>query len=175
MAWGCTVWSSVMRTLLIAIAVSVVSVNGRELAPDAGTVKGSMTVSGVASTLGHVHAFPKKTFGRPAVLLVFSDILLSAADAADDAKLSTLGNAGKLHAMGILVGADPEGKQIVISNEIYDQGLHGRMSIGGQDTFEPRPGDAKSTAGRLYLKPMKKFENGATFSYDVTFDAPTEG
>jgi hypothetical protein len=111
-----------VRTLVIVVGITVGSVNGRPLQPQDGTAKGSMTVSGKVSSLSHVHAFPKKSFGRPAVLLVFSDIALSAADAGDDSKLSELGNAGKLHAMGILVGDDPQGKKLAISNEIYDQG-----------------------------------------------------
>jgi hypothetical protein len=159
-----------VRTLIAVVAVVIGSMNGG--AP--GTAKGSMTVSGTVSTLTHVHAFPKKVFGRPAVLLVFSDIDLSAADAADDAKLSVLANAGKLHALGILIGDDPNGKAAAISNEIYDQGLHGRMSIGGEDLLEGHKGDASSSSGRLYLKAPKKFENGVTFSYDVTFSAPIE-
>jgi hypothetical protein len=126
------------------------------------------------SKLGHVHALAKNVFGRPAVLLVFSDVALSAADAGNDTKLSELANAGGLHAMGILIGDDREGKMQAISNEIYDQGLHGRMSIGGQDMFEARKGNDKAASGRLYLAAPKKFENGVTFTYDVTFDAPIE-
>ena len=162
-----------VRTLVAMVALVAGSIGG---APGAavGTAKGSMTVAGTASTLTHVHAFPKKVFGRPAVLLVFSDVDLSAADAADDAKLSTLANAGKLHALGILIGDDPSGKAAAISNEIYDQGLKGRMSIGGEDTLEGHKGDATSTSGRLFLKTPKKFENGVTFTYDVTFNAPIE-
>jgi hypothetical protein len=163
-----------IRTLAIVVAVTVSSVNGRPLEAQTGTVEGSMTVSGKVSHLGHVRAFSKKVFGRPAVLLVFSDIALSAAEAANDTRLSELGNAGKLHAMGILIGDDPQGKQRAISNEIYDQGLRGRMSIGGEDTLEARKSDAQSTSGRLYLKPLKTFENGVTFTYDVTFDTPIE-
>ncbi|MEP6918491.1 MAG: hypothetical protein ABJC89_22815 [Acidobacteriota bacterium] len=163
-----------VRALVTVVALSAVSLGANPGAPPTGTAAGSMTVSGKASTLGFVHAFPKKTFGRPAVLLVFSDILLSAADAADDAKLSVLGNSGKLHGMGILVGADPSGKPIAISNEIYDVGFKGRMSIGGEDSFEARKSDDTSSAGHLFLKPAKKFDNGVTFTYDVTFDAPIE-
>lgn len=163
-----------VRTLVAVVALVAGSMDGRAAGIAAGTAKGSMTVSGTASALTHVHAFPKKVFGRPAVLLVFSDVELSAADAADDTKLSTLGNAGKLHAMGILIGDDPNGKAVAISNEIYDQGLHGRMSIGGEDTLEGHKGDASSTSGRLFLKAPKKFENGVIFTYDVTFNAPIE-
>ena len=133
-----------------------------------------MTVGGKVSKLGHVHAFTKKVFGRPAVLLVFSDIALSAADAANDTRLSELANAGGLHAMGILIGDDPEGKKQAISNEIYDPGLHGRMSIGGQDKLEARKGADKSASGRLYLATPQKFASGVTFTYDVTFEAPIE-
>jgi hypothetical protein len=163
-----------VRTFAIVAVITLGWVNARPLGPQDGIAKGSMTVSGKVSTLSHVHAFPKKVFGRPAVLLVFSNIALSAADAGDDSKLSELGNAGTLHAMGILVGDDPQGKKLAMSNEIYDQGLHGRMSIGGEDTLESRKSDEKSTAGRLYLKTLKKFENGVTFTYDVTFDALIE-
>jgi hypothetical protein len=97
-------------------------------------------------------------------VLVFSDVELSAADADNDTKLSELANAGGLHAMGILTGDDPAGKKQAISNEIYDQGLHGRMSIGGQDTFEARKGTDKWASGRLYLATPKKFESGVTFT-----------
>jgi hypothetical protein len=162
-----------MRTLVAVLALVAGSTNGA-VGVAVGTAKGSMTVAGKASTLSHVHAFPKKVFGRPAVLLVFSDVELSAADAADDTKLSTLANTGKLHAMGILIGNDPDGKASAISNEIYDLGLKGRMSIGGEDTLEGHKGDDASTSGRLYLKTPKKFENGVTFTYDVTFSAPIE-
>jgi hypothetical protein len=148
-----------VRTLVIAVAMTAGSFDGRPLEPMAATATGSMTVAGKASTLSHVHAFKKKVFGRPAVLVVISDIALSAADAADDTKLSELGNAGKLHAMGILVGDDPQGKKSAISNEIYDQGLKGRMSIGGEDTFEAGKSTDASIAGRLYLKTPKKFDN----------------
>ena len=48
------------------------------------------------------------------------------------------------------------------------------MSIGGEDLLEGHKGDASSSSGRLYLKAPKKFENGVTFSYDVTFSAPIE-
>lgn len=163
-----------VRTLMFVAAVTVGVVEAAPVQAPAAFVKGTMTVSGKATTLSHVHAFPKKVFGRPAVLLVFSDIALSAADADNDGKLSELGNAGKLHAMGILIGADSQGKQRAISNEIYDQGMKGRMSIGGEDTLEAGKSDDASTAGRLFLKPEKKFENGATLSYDVTFTAPIE-
>lgn len=164
-----------MIRTLVAVAVLVAgSIDGSAPGVAVGTAKGSMTVSGKASTLSHVHAFPKKVFGRPAVLLVFSDVELPSADAADDTKLSTLANAGKLHAMGILIGNDPDGKASAISNEIYDLGLKGRMSIGGEDTLEGHKGDDSSTSGRLYLKTPKKFENGVTFTYDVTFNAPIE-
>jgi hypothetical protein len=162
-----------IRTLVMAAAVTGVVAEG-PLPPPHGTVEGSMTVGGKVSKIGHVHAFPKKVFGRPAMLLVFSDIALSAADAANDTKLSELANAGGLHAMGILIGDNSEGKTQAISNEIYDQGLHGRMSIGGQDTFEARKGNGKSSSGRLHLAAPQKFPNGVTFTYDVTFDAAIE-
>jgi len=162
-----------VRTLVAMVALVAGSMGGTSGAA-VGTAKGSMTVAGRPWTLSHVHAFPKKVFGRPAVLLVFSDVDLSAADAADDTKLSTLASAGKLHALGILIGDDPSGKASAISNEIYDQGLKGRMSIGGEDTLEGHKGDATSTSGRLFLKAPKKFENGVTFTYDVTFNAPIE-
>jgi hypothetical protein len=125
-----------VRTVVMVAALTAGLAEGLPLEPPHGTVEGSMTVGGKVSKLGHVHAFAKKVFGRPAVLLVFSDVALSTADADNDTKLSELANAGGLHAMGILIGDDREGKVQAISNEIYDQGLHGRMSIGGQDTFD---------------------------------------
>jgi hypothetical protein len=163
-----------VRSLAVGICVTIGLAGVRPVASQIGTATGSMTVSGKVSSLSHVHAFPKKVFGRPAVLLVFSDVDLSAADAANDTKLSELGNAGKLHGMGIVVADSPDGKKQALSNEIYDQGFHGRMSIGGEDTFEARQTDEKSSSGRLYLKPAKKFESGVTFTYDVTFDTPIE-
>jgi hypothetical protein len=163
-----------VRTVVMVAALTAGLAEGLPLQPSHATVDGSMTVAGKVSKLGHVRAFAKKVFGRPAVLLVFSDVELSAADADNDTKLSELANAGGLHAMGILTGDDPAGKKQAISNEIYDQGLHGRMSIGGQDTFEARKGTDKWASGRLYLATPKKFESGVTFTYDVTFDAPIE-
>lgn len=163
-----------VRTLALVVAMTAGSVNGRAVDARNGSADGSMTVAGKVSHLSHVHAFSKKVFGRPAVLLVFSDVALSAADAGNDARLSELGNAGKLHGMAILIGDDSEGKKRAISNEIYDQGTRGRMSIGGQDELEPRKSDDKSTSGRLYLKAPKTLDNGVTFTYDVTFDAAVE-
>jgi hypothetical protein len=163
-----------VRVLAMIIVMTIGAVNDRRLEAQAAKADGSMTVSGAVSHLAYVHAFPKKVFGRPAVLLVFSDVALSAADAGNDTRLSELANAGKLHGMGILIGANSQGKQTAISNEIYDQGFHGRMSIGGEETFEPGKIDDRSCAGRLSLKPAKKFESGVTFTYDVTFEAPIE-
>ncbi|MEO8482787.1 MAG: hypothetical protein ABI634_11290 [Acidobacteriota bacterium] len=163
-----------VRSFVCVLVVAMTVVAGHPLVAQSRAVKGSMTVSGKVSQLSHVRAFTKKVFGRPAVLLVFSDIALSAADAANDTKLSELGNNGTLHAMGILIGDDREGKKVAVSNEIYDQGFHGRMSIGGQETFETTRSDATSIAGHVFLKPEKKFDTGITFSYDVTFDAAIE-
>jgi hypothetical protein len=163
-----------LRTSIVVVAMMFSGTAGGPPKAAAGTADGSMTVSGKASHIGHVRAFPKKVFGRPAVLLVFSDTPLSAADAANDSKLSEMGNAGTLHGMGIVIGDDGNGKWQAISNEIYDQGMHGRMSIGGEDTLEAKKNGDVSTAGRLFLKPLKKFDSGTTFTYDVTFDAPLE-
>jgi hypothetical protein len=163
-----------MRTLVMGAALTAGLAEGLPLQPPPGSVEGSMTVGGKVSKLGHVHAFAKKVFGRPAVLLVFSDVALSAADADNDTKLSELANTGALHAMGVLIGDDRDGKTQAISNEIYDQGLHGRMSIGGQDTFEAGKGNDKSPSGRLYLPAPRTFENGVTFTYDVRFDTHIE-
>ena len=163
-----------IRTLVAVVVLVAGSIERRAPGVAVGTAKGSMTVAGKASTLEPRARLPEEGLRQAAVLLVFSDVELSAADAADDTKLSALANAGKLHAMGILIGNDPDGKASAISNEIYDLGLKGRMSIGGEDTLEGHKGDDASTSGRLYLKAPKKFENGVTFTYDVTFNAPIE-
>lgn len=163
--------------LLLAFSSSVI------IASEPGNVNGQMIVNGNKIKLNHVYASARP--GRSdkkkiEIRVILSDVALSDADLASGSNREALADAGKLHAIELLLGDDPMGHpgKIAIYNDIYDVAFKGSqqpMRLQGLDAFETKTDDGKTIAGRHFMASPHKFSdmgNGVTFQDDVTFSAP---
>ncbi|HXH38398.1 MAG TPA: hypothetical protein VNN08_07200 [Thermoanaerobaculia bacterium] len=152
-------------------------------AADPGKVTGQMVVNGKVFKLTHVYASARP--GRSdkkkvEILVILSDVEISAEDLASSSNREALATAGKLHAIELLLGDDPMGHpgKIALYNDIYDAAFNGAqqpMRLQGLDTFETKTDDGKTIAGRHSMPSPHKFSdigNGVTFQDDVIFSAP---
>ncbi len=163
--------------LLLALSSSVVC------ASEPGNVNGQMIVNGKKIKLNHVYAsaMPGRSDKKKIeIRVILSDVALSDADLASGSNREALANAGKLHAIELLLGDDPMGHpgKIALYNDIYDVAFKGSqqpMRLQGLDAFETKTDDGKTIAGRHFMASPHKFSdmgNGVTFQDDVTFSAP---
>ena len=148
-----------------------------------GKVTGQMMVNGKTFKLTHVYASARP--GRSdkkqvEIRVILSDVPISDEDLANAGNREKLATAGKLHAMELMLGADPMGHpgKYPLSNDIYDAAFNGAqqpMRLIGLDEFETKTDDGKTIAGRHFMASPHKFSdigNGVTFQDDVTFSAP---
>jgi hypothetical protein len=165
--------------LVLALGLSSPAVSAAE----PGKVTGQMMVNGKTFKLTHVYASARpgsRDKKQVEIRVILSDVAISAEDLASSSNREKLATAGKLHAMELLLGADPMGHpgKYPLSNDIYDAAFNGAqqpMRLIGLDTFETKTDDGKTIAGRHSMSSPHKFSdigNGVTFQDDVTFSAP---
>jgi hypothetical protein len=152
-------------------------------APKPGKVTGQMMINGKTYKLTHVYArampgsFDTK---QTEIHVIVSDVAISAADLASEENRETLATDGKLHAMELVLEADPTGhsRKRVLFNDIYDaafNALQQPMRLSGLAVFETKTDDGKTIAGRHFMASPHNFGGMAdrvTFQDDVTFSAP---
>jgi hypothetical protein len=164
---------------LLALGLSSPAVSAAEL----GKVTGHMMINGKIVKLTHVYAFARpgsRDKKQVDILVILSDVPISDENLANAGNREKLATAGKLHAMELLLGADPMGHpgKFPFSNDIYDAAFNGSqqpMRLQGTDTFETKTDDGKTIAGRHWMASPINFGdigNGVTFQDDVTFTAP---
>ncbi len=135
----------------------------------AGTAAGTMTADGKTTPIAHGFAYAKTSnFGGSTddVVVVLTDVAVSAADEKDDAARLKLALAGKLNALEITI--DPEGKINAVS--VVNGG--GTLQLTGSDhTFEKNAMGGGRIAGKVASKgKIEKY--GASLSDEATFDLP---
>ena len=163
-------------TLAVALSSSAIA------APETGTVTGHMTVNGKTIKFNHVYASARpnaRDTTKTDIHVIVSDVAISDADLASSTNRENLATAGKLHAMELILGADPMGHpgKYPLQNDIYDSAFNGSqqpMRLIGTDEFETKTDDGKTIAGRHSMSSPHKFSdigNGVVFQDDVTFSA----
>jgi hypothetical protein len=166
------------RILVAFAAIGVLVAGGRPIdARQAGaaaaTVSGTFTVAGKAANLTHVYAksgpgfFDKKKIDTTITL---SDIELTPKQLADDFALGDLANAGKVHAIVLVID---DAKQI-ISCQLHDQAFHMSASVAGTNNkFEATTFTKTRIAGKAYTEKPDTFgPKDVPFQFSVTFDTP---
>src|SRR5436190_23775762 len=128
-------------------------------APQPGTATGRMVVNGKTYALAHAYAFARP--GRldkkqVEIRVVLSDAAIADVDLATPANLEALATAGRLHALELLLGADPMGHpgKRALQNDIYDAAFNGSqqpMRLGGLDEFETATDDGTTISGRHFM------------------------
>jgi hypothetical protein len=165
--------------VLLAIALASTAA----YAAEPGNVTGHMVINGKTIRLTHVYAsaepsrWDKK---KVEIRVILSDAALSDEELASGSKREALANAGKLHAMELILADDPMGHpgKRAMSNDIYDSAFttaQQPMRLSGLDTFETKTDDGKVIAGHHFMESPHKFSdigNNVTFQDDVTFTAP---
>src|ERR1700682_699387 len=92
---------------------------------DPGKVTGKMMVNGKTFKLTHVYASARpgsRDKKQVEIRVILSDVAISAEDLANSGNREKLATAGKLHAIELMLGADPMGHpgKYPLSNDIYD-------------------------------------------------------
>jgi len=165
--------------VMLALGLSLPAFSAAEL----GTVTGKMMINGKTLKLTHVYASAmpgSRDKKQVEIRVILSDVAISAEDLANAGNRERLATAGKLHAIELLLGADPMGHpgKYPLYNDIYDAAFNGAqqpMRLSGTDEFETKTDDGKTIAGRHFMASPHKFSdmgNGVTFQDDVTFSAP---
>ena len=171
-----------MKTCVIVILTLGLSLPGFAAA-EMGTVAGKMMINGKTYKLTHVYASARpgrRDKNQVEIRVILSDVALSAEDLENTGNREKLATAGKLHAMELLLGADPMGHpgKYPLYNDIYDAAFNGSqqpMRLQGLAEFETKTDDGKTIAGRHWMPRPDHFGdigNGVTFQDDVTFSAP---
>lgn len=165
--------------VMLALGLSLPAFSEAEL----GKVTGHMMINGKTIKLTHVYASARpgsRDKKQVEIRVILSDVAISAEDLANAGNREKLATAGKLHAIELILGADPMGHpgKYPLSNDIYDAAFNGAqqpMRLQGLDEFETKTDDGKTIAGRHFMSSPHKFSdmgNGVTFQDDVTFSAP---
>jgi hypothetical protein len=168
----------ISSVVLLAIALSSTIASATEQ----GNVTGKMVINGKTIKLTHVYAsagpsrWDKK---KVEIRVILSDVPLSDEELASGSKREALADAGKLHAMELILADDPMGHpgKRAMSNDIYDSAFttaQQPMRLSGLDTFETKTDDGKTIAGHHFMDSPHKFSdigNNVTFQDDVTFTA----
>lgn len=141
----------------------------------AETAKGHMTFNDTAIPLTNARAIESPSpDGGHYVRVVVSDHPISAADIKvfPDVLLGAT-NAGKLNAVSFLIVENNGVNSLDIYSSLFGDGMSETLSAGNVLKLEHR--DASHIVGRLHIESPHEFdENGLTFSYDFTFDAPIQ-
>jgi len=147
---------------LLFVVPSIVS------AAPAGTVAGTLVVSGKTIKLTHVYAIEQTTDTREKFYkIIFTDVAMTDKELTlfPDAQIESI-NAGKLHAMKL--GLDNERK--FYSAEVFTAGS--TTSMNDTTRFELSKFDGKRIAGHLHLdKPYTEMDE-KTYQFDLKFDTP---
>jgi hypothetical protein len=163
--------------LLFAFGISLLALGTvlPHAALAAETAKGHMTFNNTVISLTNARAIETPSpEGGNYVRVVVSDRPVSAADIKvfPDALLGAI-NAGKLNALSFLIVENNGVHSVDIYSSLFGDGASETLSAGNVLEVEHR--DASHIVGHLHIESSHKFdENGLTFSYDFTFDAPIQ-
>lgn len=164
------------RAFAPALALTMAFAAGgsiRAQAPSGGTVSGTFTVAGKAAKLTHVYAtigpgfFDKK---KQDITVTLSDIELTPKQLGDDFALIDLTNAGKLHAIVLVIDEDKQ----IISCQLHDQAFHMSASVAGTNNkFEATTFTKTRIAGKAYTEKPDTFgPKDVPYQFSATFDTP---
>ncbi|HKW01952.1 MAG TPA: hypothetical protein VJN96_19145 [Vicinamibacterales bacterium] len=139
----------------------------------AATASGTFTVAGKAAKISHVYASSGPGFFDKAKIdttVVLSDVELTPAQLADSFGLVELANAGKVHAIVLVIDADKQ----IISCQMHDQAFRMSASVAGSNNkFDATTFTKTRIAGKAYTaKPDTFGPRDVPFEFSVTFDAP---
>lgn len=155
---------------LALIALASAPLVARQAAP---TVSGTFTVAGKAAKITHVYASSGPGFfdkSKTDMMVVLSDIELTPAQLADQFALVELANAGKVHAIVLVIDADKQ----IISCQMHDQAFKMSASVAGSNNkFDATAFTKTRIAGKAYTaKPDTFGPRDVPYEFSVTFDAP---
>ncbi len=168
----------ISSVVVLAIALSSSAISAAEQ----GKVTGQMVINGKTIKLTHVYASARPSRWdkkKVEIRVIVSDVPLGDEELASGSKREALANAGKLHAMELILADDPMGHpgKRAMSHDIYDSAFttaQQPMRLSGLDTFETKTDDGKVIAGCHFLESPHKFSdigNNVTFQDDMTFTA----
>ena len=136
-----------------------------------GKAEGSITVNGKTTKLAHAYARAVKGFfdkTKEDVHVLLTDAALSPKALEDVFERIHLADAGKLHAIELVLDADAKPISTSLLHDAFKAAPSGMSS---SDVFEKKTFDGKTAAGRFVATAPHEFM-GVAYSYDVTFSAP---
>jgi hypothetical protein len=139
----------------------------------AGKADGSYTVGGKTTRLTYAYAMAKKGFfdeTKEDVLVILSDVALSASALADQFERMKMAADGKLHALELTVNPEKQVTSGTLLHEAFAR-YQGSVSVAGMHQFDATTFDGKTIAGKLSTSRPSDFQKIA-FQYAVTFEAP---
>jgi hypothetical protein len=164
-----------LRTNCLVIPLALITLAATALAARQGaaTASGTFTVAGKAAKINHVYASSGPGFfdkSKTDTTVVLSDIELTPAQLADQFALVELANAGKVHAIVLVIDAEKQ----IISCQMHDQAFKMSASTAGSNNkFDATTFTKTRIAGKAYtVKPDTFGPRDVPFEFSVTFDAP---
>jgi hypothetical protein len=164
-----------LRTNCLVIPLALITLAATALAARQGaaTASGTFTVAGKAAKINHVYASSGPGFfdkSKTDTTVVLSDIELTPAQLADQFALVELANAGKVHAIVLVIDAEKQ----IISCQMHDQAFKMSASTAGSNNkFDATTFTKTRIAGKAYtVKPDTFGSKDVPFEFSVTFDAP---
>ncbi len=164
-----------MRPTRLGIALGLLALTSVPLGAGqaATTASGTFTVAGRAAKITHVYASSGPGFfdkSKIDTTVVLSDIDLTPAQLADEFALVKLADAGKVHALVLVIDT---AKQI-ISCQMHDQAFKMSASTAGSNNkFDATTFTKTRIAGKAYtVKPDTFGPKDVPYEFSVTFDAP---
>ena len=138
-----------------------------------GNASGKFTVGDKSTELRYVRAREGKDpfdSTKQQIRVILSDAPISDNDMEDPFALSDGAQAGKLHAVEVVLSLDGE----PTGGSLYHQAFGpGHVTVSGMHIFDRKTLDDKTLAGRLYMKEPSDFMD-TTFVYDATFTTALE-
>jgi hypothetical protein len=164
-----------LRHARLSISVILITFAATALAARQGaaTASGTFTVAGKAAKINYVYASSGPGFfdkSKTDTTVVLSDIELTPAQLADQFALVELANAGKVHAIVLVIDAEKQ----IISCQMHDQAFKMSASTAGSNNkFDATSFTKTRIAGKAYtVKPDTFGSKDVPFEFSVTFDAP---
>lgn len=163
------------RLALVTAAAAFVAVASAPLVARqaSATASGTFTVAGKAAKITHVYASSGPGFfdkSKTDTTVVLSDIELTPAQLDDQFALVELANAGKIHAIVLVIDADKQ----IISCQMHDAAFKMSASTAGSNNKLDATTFTKTRiAGTAHtVKPDTFGPRDVPYEFSVTFDAP---
>jgi hypothetical protein len=158
--------------MTIATALSLIATSDAALAAPTGdgTASGSMTVAGKTTPLKYAYARAQKGFfdkTKEDVRVILSDVPIPEEALKDEFARHHLAEAGKLHAVEVVLDAD---RQPIGGGLLHEAWMKtgGYVSVSGMHVFTPKTFDGKVAEGTLATRKPDEFMN-KTFEYKASF------